>query len=124
MDKPEEILRAAFNEYFHHWNIELPELGYLDEEDAGKITLAGWWITYRFGRDDLGRWLEFYAQHRMTNDRHVRFHESGEEEILSTLDEPVFIPEDATPEEESRISQAARDRYNRLFTELKNQGMV
>lgn len=124
MDPEEGSLRDLFNAYFQNWKITLPELDDLVEDEAGKITFSGWWITYRFGRDEKGRWLEFYAQHRMTNDRHIRFHSDGSEEILPSLDEPVFIPDNATPEEEELISQNARDRYNRLYRELKENGMI
>lgn len=113
-----------FNEYFKHWQVILPEAGMEMTDQPVRISHSGWWITIRFGADGGSPWMEIYAQHRMTNDRHLRFHVDRDCEQLSTLDEPVFIPEGATAEEEAAIHQAAKLRYRELFRELEAVGLV
>ena len=42
---------------------------------------AGWAISYVFGED----YLDYYAEHRMTNPRHVRIHAEG---LCESLEAP------------------------------------
>lgn len=55
------------------------------ERKRGKIVEAGWAIWYLFGEDERGEYLDYYASHRMTNDRHLRIREDGAEEYLPTV---------------------------------------
>ncbi len=41
---------------------------------------TGWFISYVFGNN----YLDFYADHRMTNPRHNRIHTDGRIEALDT----------------------------------------
>lgn len=117
-------LIRQFNEYFQDWQVTLPEAEMEIPEGPVRISHSGWWITMIFGGDDVLPWLEIYAQHRMTNDRHIRFHIDRELEILPALDEPVFIPEGVTAEEEKGIHEAAKKRHRELFAELDKTGLV
>ncbi len=124
MNRAEAALMARFDEYFQKWNLKFPELKDVADQETGQVTTSGWWITYRFGRDANGRWLEFYAQLRMTNDRHIRFHENGTEEKLPALDEPVVYPENSTPAEQEKINAAAQEKFLKLYRELQDQHLI
>ncbi len=53
-----------------------------------RIGQRGWRIAYRIDPDDAGLpSLEFYATHRMTNDRHVRIWADGHVDHLDAIDE-------------------------------------
>ena len=60
-----------FNKHFERWGIALPP----DAEQRcprGTIVSRGWTVKYCFGKDQDGKFLDYYAAHRMTNDRHSR----------------------------------------------------
>jgi hypothetical protein len=79
-------IKLCFAESFAFWDICLPH----DEvvlRRRGKILKAGWAIWYLFGSDGKGEYLDYYASHPMTNDRHVRIYADGREENL-----PVISP--------------------------------
>jgi hypothetical protein len=68
----EERFRLAFAP----WDIALPPED-VKERRRSKIVDSGWAIWYLFGSDERGGYLDYYASHRMTDDRHVRFREEG-----------------------------------------------
>ena len=72
-----ELIKKKFDEYFSNWKIELPNEN-LNERLNGYIQLSGWLIQYCFGTENGIEYLDFYASHRMTNDRHVRIYANGE----------------------------------------------
>ena len=103
-----EQLRQRLNRAFAHWEIELP----VDAMSPGVVRLIvqrGWTIWTRFDVDaeDGRKRLDYYAMHRMTNDRHVRLYADGEEEDLPAIAESYVIAQDATEEER----EAARVEY-------------
>ena len=66
-------IEERFAEYFANWDIRLPEDA-TQLEEPGLIQEGGWTIRYVFDDDAGGSYLEFYATHRMTNDRRVRIY--------------------------------------------------
>ena len=107
MDDREE-LRQRFNRAFANWEIELP----FDAMSPGVVWLIvqrGWTLWTRFDIDDEDRRgrLDYYAMHRMTDDRHVRMYADGKEESLPAMAESWVSPQGATPAEEKE----ARDKY-------------
>ncbi len=64
-------IEAAFAEDFFHWGITLPPDD-VRQRRQGEIAAAGWAIWYLFDSDERGEYLDYYASHRMTSDRHVR----------------------------------------------------
>ena len=44
---------------------------------SGHVYAHGWHVGYIWGADDQGEYLEFLAQHRMTDDSHVRLYAAG-----------------------------------------------
>jgi hypothetical protein len=71
-------ISRVFADYFSNWNITLPP-GSEAAMGRGSICKAGWNIHYRFDMEEE-RILEFYATHRMTDDRRLRIYESGKRE--------------------------------------------
>ena len=70
-----------FNKHFERWGIALPP----DAEQQcprGTIVSRGWTVKYCFGKDRDGEFLDYYAAHRMTNDRHSRIRDNGDVEGL------------------------------------------
>lgn len=80
-DTAEEILRAAFAQNFEHWKITLPPEP-LREGLRGMIQSRGWTIRYRVALVDGALCLEYFASHRMTNDRLERIRADGQTELL------------------------------------------
>ena len=83
-----EISRIAeyFNQNFSNWRIVLPAKS-VKSRTRGKIVEAGWAIWYLFNSDERGEYLDYYASHRMTNDRHVRVYADGFSETLPVISE-------------------------------------
>ena len=103
-----EQLRQRFNRDFAHWEIELP----VDAMSPGVVWLIlqrGWtiWTRFDIGAEDGRERLDYYAMHRMTNDRHVRWYADGEEEGLPAMAEGYVIPQGATEAER----EALRTKY-------------
>lgn len=97
-------LRRQFNCYFENWEIELPDEA-LSPGEVWLIAERGWTIWTRLDKnaeDDLEH-LDFYATHRMTNDRHVRFHADGREEGLPSMAEFYIFPQGATEAEKEEV---------------------
>jgi hypothetical protein len=112
---------AVFAEHFQPWHIVLPADA-LETQHAGEIAEQGWLIQYLFGHDERGSYLDYYAQHRMTNARHVRIYESGTTEDLPSEQEFIVYPANATPEEMEQIQQEYYAYNRRVGEELRRKG--
>ena len=96
----------------------------LTTRQPGRLSASGWTIHYLFGTDEQGDYLDFYAQHRMTNDRHVRIRATGETEMLPAILDAVAFPPDASDEQRRQVEQACR-RHNISVTEgLRRKGFL
>jgi hypothetical protein len=69
-------IKTGFSEYFSDFGtIELPAT----IPERGEICAMGWSINYILSIDENGKpCLTFWAEHRMTNPRHVRINSDGE----------------------------------------------
>jgi hypothetical protein len=90
--RPMVKLADAFRKQFSHWGISLPELD-VRNRSPGVIHQGGWTIRYHFGVEDGREYLEYFAGHRMTNDRLVRICEDGSSETLDACQE-FYSPQD------------------------------
>ena len=93
----QEKLRERFDRAFANWDIELPA----DAVKPGIVWLIvqrGWTIWTRFDTDteDGRAHLDYYAMHRMTDDRHVRLYADGEKVSLPVIVSCLIYPADAT----------------------------
>lgn len=107
-------IETQFNHTFASWEIRLPAEA-LQRRERGKIVQAGWAIWYLFGSDEHCEYLDYYASHRMTDDRHVRIYSDGRVESLPAID--AFVLTSSDPEEAARLKAESRAR-NREISEL------
>ena len=122
MDNREQ-LRQQFNCAFANWEIELP----VEAMSPGSVCLIvqrGWtiWTRFDIANEDDREHLDYYAMHRMTNDRHVRLYADGEDEYLPAME--GFYIQGATAEEEKEARHkffAYNQGLNKL---LKEKGFV
>ncbi|MXY23170.1 MAG: hypothetical protein F4Y45_01450 [Acidobacteria bacterium] len=96
----QEQLRQRFNGHFAPWGINLPT----DAMSPGVVWLIvqqGWtiWTRFDISVEDGREHLDYYAMHRMTNDRHVRLYADGDEEGLPAISGMYVIPQGATQAE-------------------------
>ena len=112
-------IEAAFNNSFSHWEIRLPPDA-VARRQAGKIIQAGWAIWYLFGSDERGDYLDYYASHRMTNDRHVRIYADGVREGLPTIQDFQLCSQD--PEEDARLEREYFARNQEVARMLEEKG--
>lgn len=119
MTKIEEI----FAEHFARWAIRLPIDAVLNRE-RGVIQEQGWHIQYLFGKDERGSYLDYFASHRMTNDRHVRIYETGEIDSLPVYEEFMTFPDGASEAEKERIRKAYYENNQRVTELLKAKGFI
>jgi hypothetical protein len=112
---PEERIADTFNGYFANFDIRIDPVD-VKIGSRREINKRGWWIAYRVPPDDGGfPSLEFYAVHRMTDDRHVLIWADG---YLQRLD--ALWPTLVWDPKESDAKKAAKEKYlshNRRVTE-------
>jgi hypothetical protein len=115
-------IASAFAEYFSTWEIRLPKEN-LRERTPGEIQSHGWIIRFRFSEDSRGEFLDFYASHRMTNDRHQRLYADGTVEDLEALLDWVVYPPDANEEQRKEAERQYREHNERVQLELDRNGI-
>ena len=115
MVAPEERIAKSFNGYFGNFDIRI-EAGDVVVGSRQEIRRRGWWIAFRVLPDDAGfPSLEFYATHRMTNDRHGRIWADGHIDELDAIrelygyDPKVPGSEDAAKREYLRHNQTVAE---------------
>ena len=114
-------MEERFAEYFANWNIRLP-VGAVQLREPGAVQQDGWTIRYVFGNDAVGPYLEFYATHRMTNDRRTRIYASGEAEHLEAF-QTMYGYDPKIPGDEKRAARENRRRNTRITKELEAHGL-
>ena len=105
-----ELMKKYFEDYFSHWKIELPDKN-LNERLSGHIQKSGWLIQYCFGIEDGIEYLDFYASHRMTSDRHERIYENGKTDDLPSMQ--MFYIRNS-----DEYGKEAFEKHNQKVTEL------
>jgi len=114
-------IQQVFDDAFSRWGIRLPVVDGTPHS-RGQILHAGWVIWYLFGRDDDGLYLDYYACHRMTNDRHVRIRDDGSTEMLPTIAEFRRCSKD--PEEDARLEAEYFARNREVHELLERKGFT
>ena len=113
-------IESAFNARFAHWGITLPPED-IAQRRRGKIVKAGWAIWYLFGSDEKGEYLDYYASHRMTNDRHVRIWEDGQQRAMESYWQMLVYDADV-PGDKERAEDEYREHNRRVSEVLKRKG--
>jgi hypothetical protein len=112
-------IEERFRDHFSPWGITIPS-EHVRERRRGKLVEGGWAIWYLYGEDERGEYLDYYASHRMTDDRHVRIYESGEVERLPTINTFRLVSQD--PEEDARLEAEYLDKNRRVARMLEEKG--
>jgi hypothetical protein len=81
---------------------------------------AGWVIWFCFGIDSKGEYLDYYASHRMTDDKHTRLYDDGNIEHLPTITSMYRVTDD--PEENARIKATFYARNQKVSAMLAEKG--
>ena len=121
-----QILRQHFAREFAEWEIALTD-EFLAAEDGTVwiIVQRGWTIWALFGVDEGGRvYLDYYAMHRMTNDRHVRIFADGTGEGLPVMSEGFRYPGDATAEQKAEAEARFYAYTQEVARLLEEKGFV
>ena len=90
------LIKKYFEEYFSHWNIELPDKTLNERLNGYTNDSSGWLIQYCFGIENGLEYMDFYAYHNMTNDRHIRIYENGEAKDLPVYYSGYIIDSDGS----------------------------
>ena len=114
-------IARLFAEYFAHWQITLPPEDVAGRR-RGQASGSGWRITYLFGADERGEYLDFYATHRMTNERHERIYADGHSESLPAPLPFMVFPANATPEDKERIQREYYEHNREIGALLRAKG--
>lgn len=109
-----------FSDYFKNWKIKLPEDACRNRA-PGVIKSHGWEIKYIFGEDEKGKYLDFYACHRMTNERHERIYSTGEIVSLNAPEEFIVYPKGATEEEKAQIRRQHEEYNQKVYMEITSK---
>jgi hypothetical protein len=112
-------IEAQFNAEFAHWTIRLPPED-IAQRSRGKIIQAGWAIWYLFGSDEMGEYLDYYASHRMTSDRHIRIGAGGRCEDLPTIHSARLSSKDTA--EDARLEAEFYAENQRVAELLEDKG--
>ena len=110
-------IETTFAENFARWDIKLPPDA-VPMKQPGTIQKAGWNIRYVFNED----YLDYYATHRMTNDRHVRIHSDGCTEYLETAHDFIVYPKDADEEARPKAEEEYYAHNRAVCEELRKKG--
>ena len=112
-------IERRFNNDFAPWGITLPP-EHLGDRTRGKIVEAGGAIWYLFGSEEEGGYLDYYASHRMPNDRHLGIREDGSEEYLPIVS--TMRPVSRNPEEDARLAAEHLEENRRASRLLQEKG--
>jgi hypothetical protein len=116
-----EKISKLFEDYFAHWHITLPPESLACRSQGEIHQEDGWQIQYLFGRDARGEYLDFYARHRMTNDRHLRIYEDGTQVALPA-EWGWFAYHPKVPGDEERARRERDEHDQRVRDELRRKG--
>ena len=112
-------IEERFRRTFARWGISLPPED-VEARRRGKIVASGWAIWYLFGEDERGAYLDYYASHRMTDDRHVRLREESPAEHLPTIRTFRIVSPD--PVEDARLEAEHLEHNRRVGRMLEEKG--
>lgn len=117
-----ENAAKQFSQDFSNWAIRLPQED-VAQRRRGRINSEGWAIWYLFGIDDRGEYLDYYAAHRMTDDRHVRIYSGGEREDLPTIQSFRVCSDDPAEDERLDAKFVAENQRVAALLEAKGFGL-
>lgn len=112
-------IETVFNWEYEKYGIKLPE-GAVEKMQKGKIKENPWNIYFVFGEDNKGKYIQYYATNRFTNDGHMRIYENGETVELPAYWDMIFYGGNTTFEEAEKKNM----EHNEIVLEmLKKDGI-
>ena len=114
-------IETRFNNHFKQCEIELPA-DTVANRRRGQIVQRGWTIWYLVGSDKDGVYLDYYASHRMTNDRHVRLHSNGAETSLPAYQSMRISSDDS--QEDEQLENEFWEFNEHVTQELESKGFT
>lgn len=124
--RPLGLLQTTFARMLSYFGYQLPEddvlfrrRGQIGGEDGDYGY--GDTVTYLFGADTRGEYLDYYMLHRIAGDAHIRIYEDGSWEHLDVIS--PFGPHHADdPIENERLRHEDQDEVERIRTMLRDKG--
>lgn len=115
-----QTIRDAFRDYFDPAEIALPE----PIPPKGEVTGDGWTVRFVRLEADGDPVLDFFAEHRMTNSRHVRIDKQGQTRELESYQDVLLVGMDDDDEAWNQ-AKAQQAEHNRRVTEiLQEKGLI
>lgn len=114
-----KTLIEAFERQFASFDLHLPD----PLPARGELRERGWTIRYVVLADEHGQpCLEYVADHRMTNSRHVRILSSGEMQDLPSFESDFgFDPSVPGAREQAEANMRAHNAA--VLADLKSKGL-
>jgi hypothetical protein len=113
-------IKEVFDKVFSRWEIKIPFKN-LDEKINGFIQEKGWLIQYCFGKEADKEYMDYFAEHRMTDPRHERIYEDGNTESLSYYQIGYRIIED-DPVQTEKNKNEFYEHNKKVAQELLDKG--
>jgi len=112
MDK----IKECFEKRFSKLGINLPIEEY-EKRENGSIQLKGWIIKYCFGIENEKEYMDYYANHRMTDPDHSRIYDDGTKVYLNNVRIGFkIVPDD--PEQTKRNEDEMFEHNRKVGEEL------
>ena len=128
-EKPLALLQSTFANMLSRFGHQLPDDDVLhrrrgrlggDDDDDGDYGY-GDVVTYLFGQDERGEYLDFYMRHRIAGDQHIRIYEDGSSERLEVIS-PFGPRVSDDPVENERLRREDGEEYQRIRGMLDAKG--
>jgi hypothetical protein len=128
LSRPLSILQETFAKMLSHFGHQLPEddvlhrrRGRIGDENDGDYG-HGDVVTYLFGQDARGEYLDFYMCHRFAGDQHIRIYEDGSWERLDVIS-PFGPRVSDDPVENERWRREDQEEVARIRAILDAKGL-
>jgi len=115
MNKIKEVFDATFD-------VPLPEEALRTKQTMFFDSPKGWELQICFGIEDGRGYMDYYASHNMTNDRHCRIYEDGEVKRLEALSGWRLRSDD--PVEDKKLEEEFHAYEHRIREELQRKGFT
>lgn len=122
-DATTQTIRAGFSDYFAPAEVELPD----PIPARGEVRGGGWQVRFVVLEDEQGDTgapcLDFFAQNRMTNSRHVRIAADGTASTLENYQDALITQ--PGEEDDWGKARARQAEHNERVTEiLREKGLI
>lgn len=118
-----EEIEAEFARRFATWGIRLPPAAVAAREN-GRMQASGWSIGFAWGDVDGEEFLDYFADHSMTDPSCTRIWVSGRVEDLPAPSANMLIPAGASDAEIAELERQHFAQNTASYEALREQGLV